>query len=340
MRRQSIYSQEQECLFFDSFTTRWLKKKYQIQFVKEKEIIYIFNGQIARQIQNFSSSEPDIFYNLEQIKYLEWIGKYGNNFKKTAKWGINWDGQILQKVGRYYSKIFYFILKNIILRRWEKVRLMEIINYELLQNISQVDVFEEGEYYDDLKIVIGCGCYEESQKKIGRWIELRDSFWDRAQVTYNGEYNKKGKKIGYWDINFDRWGDGKYKHIGGGLYSERESQIKIGKWVELDEEFKWEKQVTYEGEYNMKGMKVGRWDISYCVRGEWQYKQIGGGSYGEEEGQIKIGRWVELWERFQWRAQVTYNGEYNITGMKVGRQQINKLLYYIVYLQQIEISQI
>ncbi|CAD8129090.1 unnamed protein product [Paramecium sonneborni] len=62
----------------------------------------------------------------------------------------------------------------------------------------------------------------------------------------------------------------KYRQIGGGSYDKEGNQIKIGNWVELDENC----QVTYKGEYNIKGMKVSRWDIMYCEYNKLEYKQM------------------------------------------------------------------
>ncbi|CAD8117458.1 unnamed protein product [Paramecium sonneborni] len=173
---------------------------------------------------------------------------------------------------------------------------------------------------------IGGGSFDEQGIKIGRWMELCEGFNSEKQVTYNGEYNQKGMKVGRWDINYCEEGKQEYKLIGGGSYGEGVNQIKIGKWVELDEGFGdgiGQNKITYNGEYNMKGMKVGRWDISYDKNDGNGQKQIGGGSYGEGDGQIKIGKWVELWENFGFLSQITYSGEYNKKGMKVGRWDIN-----------------
>ncbi|CAD8089902.1 unnamed protein product [Paramecium sonneborni] len=307
---QSIQFEDQECLLFDSFAKRWLKKKYQIEIVNKQEIIYIVDGQTARK-EKFLSLKPDVFDNLEQIKYLEQVGKYGKNQQKIAKWELHWNGQILQKVGGYYSE------------NGQKIGLWK----ELIKNYcSQVHVFEEGEYIDDTKIgrwkyiyqnkAIGFGSYQRGQKKVGRWVELWESFWDGALITYNGEYNLKGIKVGKWEINFDRWGDGKYKLIGCGQYDQQEIQQKVGRWIELWEGFWYNAQVTYNGKYNRKGIKVGRWDINFDKWGDGKYHYIGGGSY-DQEG-IKIGKWVELDQGFGYNKQITFNGEYNMKSLKEG----------------------
>ncbi|CAD8130677.1 unnamed protein product [Paramecium sonneborni] len=314
-KRQPIQFQNQECLFFDSYAHQWLKKKYQIEFINNKqEIIYIFNGSTVR-VKKFTFLEPDVFDNLEQINYLEWVGKYGKKHQKIAKWGINWNGQNLQKVGGYYSE------------SGQKIGLWK----ELIKNYcSKVHVFEEGEYIDDKKIgrwkyiyqnkIIGLGSYDKDQKKIGRWVELWESFWDGALVTYNGEYNLKGIKIGKWEIHFDRWGDGKYKQIGFGQYDQQEIQQKVGRWVELWEGFWQDAQVTFNGEYNKVGIKIGRWDINFDKWGNGKNQQIGGGLYDQKGN--KVGHWVELDLGFGYYKQITYNGEYNMKSLKEGRWNI------------------
>ncbi|CAD8129055.1 unnamed protein product [Paramecium sonneborni] len=64
------------------------------------------------------------------------------------------------------------------------------------------------------------------------------------------------------------------KNCGGGSYDQEGNQKKIGKWVELDEGFNIQKKVTYVGEYDMNGMKVGRWDIVFKDELEKKYQEI------------------------------------------------------------------
>ncbi|CAD8128885.1 unnamed protein product [Paramecium sonneborni] len=66
--------------------------------------------------------------------------------------------------------------------------------------------------------------------------------------------------------------ESKQIYSGGGSYDQEGNQIKIGKWIELVEGFYCEKQVYYKGEYNMNGMKVGRWDIMFCKYRETKYQ--------------------------------------------------------------------
>ncbi|CAD8110873.1 unnamed protein product [Paramecium sonneborni] len=175
---------------------------------------------------------------------------------------------------------------------------------------------------------------EENQKKIGKWVELDQGFNDYKQVTYNGEYNKKGLKIGKWDSLYCINGQKEYKYMqilfkykkysGGGSYDKEGNQKKIGKWVEVDERFNDYKQVTYNGEYNMQGIKFGRWDSLYFINEQKEYQQMkyifsGGGQYDQDGNQKKIGKWVDLDEGFVEWKQVTYIGVYNFNGMKIGQ---------------------
>ncbi|CAD8131166.1 unnamed protein product [Paramecium sonneborni] len=154
------------------------------------------------------------------------------------------------------------------------------------------------------------GSYDEegNQKKIGKWVELFEGFWNQVVVTLIGQYNMNGMKVGKWDILWDG------SNIGGGSYDEEGNSKKIGNWVELDEGFHMQKQVLHQGSYNKNGMKVDKWDI--C----WYYKgQFGGGSYDKEGNQIKIGYWVELDEKFSYYFQLTQRGSYDLNGRKAGR---------------------
>ncbi|CAD8130526.1 unnamed protein product [Paramecium sonneborni] len=185
---------------------------------------------------------------------------------------------------------------------------------------------------------IGGGLYDQegNQKKIGNWEELYEKFEYYSQITYDGEYNLNGMKVGRWDIMYCQYNEKEYKQMqiiysGGGSYDKEGNQNKMGKWIEIYEGFTdcntTSKKVTYNGEYNMNGMKVGRWDIIYYKYNEIEYQQIGGGSYDQEGNQKKIRKWVELDEAFCSDKQIIYNGEYNMNGMKVDRWDIINLKY-------------
>ncbi|CAD8101910.1 unnamed protein product [Paramecium sonneborni] len=315
---------------------RGKKDKYmQILFVY-KNIQYMYSGggsydQEGRKIGKW----VELFEGFNDIAQVTYNGEYNMNGMKVGRWDImycesDWEG--------YEQMQIQVIQKN--------------IKY----------MYSGGGSYDQ----------EGNQQKIGKWVELDKEFYfngeDSKQVTYNGEYNMNGMKVGRWDIMYcDRYRWKKYEQIGGGSYDQEGK--KIGKWVELAERFccaKYsESQVVYNGEYNSNGMKVGRWDMMNlqhihpligCINfdengneiyrsqnvtinfigsfkncrkvGRWdyiyrsygatEYKTIGGGSYDEEGNQNKIGKWVELGERFSCHNEVTYNGEYNMKGQKVG----------------------
>ncbi|CAD8101956.1 unnamed protein product [Paramecium sonneborni] len=294
------------------------KTKFHIQYTKQKELYYIYNGEIISKFkQQDLNIKLQIIKNLEEVKYLRWVGELGKNFQKTGLWTANWKGEQIKELGGQYSQ------EGKKKGKWKET----IKNY-----YDKAKVYEIGEYEDNQrkgiwKYVyedkdIGGGQYDQKGVKQGKWIEILEGFWKNAQITYNGEYNMKGMKVGRWDIMYCQREKEGYKQIGGGSYEQEEGEKKIGRWVELWEGFYEKAQITYNGEYNMKGVKVGRWDIMYCQREKEGFKQIGGGSYGLEEGEKKIGRWVELWEGFYENAQVTYNGEYNMKGVKVGRWDI------------------
>ncbi|CAD8112059.1 unnamed protein product [Paramecium sonneborni] len=299
-----------------------IKIQIQITITKDDYIIYSSNGAILRAEKfNDASNNPIIFKNMEQIRHLSWESDNRFNEKKNGKSIAFWNGNTLINVGGYYKKG---------LRQGQWKELMKHYG-------SEAKVFEFGEYYNDRRIrkwiyiynnkKIDGGSYNTQGLKQGKWNELSDNFQNQAQVTYIGEYDLKGMKIGKWDIMYQQ----KQMQIlqiikqyvsGGGQYDYIKAQ-KIGKWIELCEEFEHSNQVTYIGEYDKKAMKVGRWDIWFQeICGKKEYKSIGGGLYDNLGGEKKIGSWIELWKGFQNDSQVTYKGEYNEQGMKVGRWEI------------------
>ncbi|CAD8128829.1 unnamed protein product [Paramecium sonneborni] len=108
------------------------------------------------------------------------------------------------------------------------------------------------------------------------WIELWEGFNDNAQVTYVGEYNIKGMKMGRWNIwHQEKYGDDKNNQIGGGQYEEQQDGIcvKVGMWIEVWEGFNDNAQVTYSGQYNLNGVKVGQWEIMYRKNEDEPFKK-------------------------------------------------------------------
>ncbi|CAK92386.1 unnamed protein product (macronuclear) [Paramecium tetraurelia] len=162
-----------------------------------------------------------------------------------------------------------------------------------------------------LKKKRGGGEYNWNGKN-GTWIELSNEFWQRSQVTYNGEY-KNNNRVGRWDILYREKGKEMFEQIGGGSY-DKGGKIKIGQWIELSDGFWDYSQLIFKGEYK-NGSKVGKWTTWY--RKDDKFEQIGGGQY-DEEGSIKIGRWTEIRDGFGLGQQLIYNGQYQ-KNSKVGR---------------------
>ncbi|CAD8183787.1 unnamed protein product [Paramecium pentaurelia] len=264
--------------------------------LKKQTIVYMFQSQIIQD--NYMN--PEVL-NLEQIKHLQWQGEYCQNKRKFGKWIAIWNGEALLEVGGYYeSGLKQGLWKELINQYW-----------------SHATIYQSGDYFNDQKQgtwtynynneKIGGGSYNNQGQKDGKWIELKDRFYDESQVTYSGEY-KNGKKVSIWETKYQ------HKYIGGGSYDYGDEGIKVGRWIELSDGFYKYSQVTYNGEYK-SGKKVGRWDIKY------EGQLIGGGSYNNGGDEFKIGRWFELSDGFRWNSQISFEGEY-INSTKIGRWDI------------------
>ncbi|CAD8119991.1 unnamed protein product [Paramecium sonneborni] len=244
-----------------------IKITIQITITEDDQIIYSHDGVILRVESVYHGIKNSIiFKNMEQILYLTWQSQNKFDKKKNGRWFASWNGNTLLNVGGYYQE-------GLRQGQW----------YELMKNFgSKAQVFEIGEYYNDLRTYkwiyiyntkrISSGFYNNQGLKVGKWDELNDKFWGEAQIIYSGEYNMKGKKIGKWDILYCKKGEHQYKFIGGGSYDYFKHQ-KVGKWVELCEKFEYLNQVTYIGEYDQKGLKRGRWDTWFQeIIGKKDYK--------------------------------------------------------------------
>ncbi|CAD8213359.1 unnamed protein product [Paramecium pentaurelia] len=94
--------------------------------------------------------------------------------------------------------------------------------------------------------------------------------------------------------------------------------LKNGKWIELRDGFCSLSQIVYNGDYK-HGKKVVRWQTLYRDYRKDKFELIGGGLYDERvEDSIKIGRWIELSDGYNFWSEVTYNGDYQ-NAKKVGR---------------------
>ncbi|CAK79895.1 unnamed protein product (macronuclear) [Paramecium tetraurelia] len=119
---------------------------------------------------------------------------------------------------------------------------------------------------------IGGGSYDIKQInsvlsisiKSGYWIEFEDKFWHQSEILFVGEYIN-GLKVGEWKIQYKDVLTKKISIIGGGSYkiiqqnNGFEISIKSGVWIELAQEFTYNNQKVYLGEY-INGKKTGKWD--------------------------------------------------------------------------------
>ncbi|CAD8052095.1 unnamed protein product [Paramecium primaurelia] len=220
---------------------------------------------------------------------------------------------------------------------------------------------------------IAQGIYNEFGQKNGKWIELSERFQDKCQIIYDGVYkncNKVGKwytmereiifnqqfyevkkgnnnsiKIGSWIelipvqslikihiIMGQKLEIGKFFGIKMEIMKRSKSQ-KIGNWIELIDNYKKDRQITFVGQYK-NGMKVYKWDTIFKQNQQNEIMQhnlkqqifkSGGGSYLENlvdcEDSIKIGRWIELSDNFKMDSQIIHVGSYK-NKYKVGKWHI------------------
>ncbi|CAD8064190.1 unnamed protein product [Paramecium sonneborni] len=267
------------------------------------------------------------FQHKNQVTFIGEYNKYG---QKIGQWDINWNwNDNNKKIGGGLFSFLNGVLKSFKIGKW--IELGE--GYHLYSQVTMVGEYNsQGQkfgkwdtYYTESQKKqeqIGGGFFyfqEESgmSVKIGNWIEVCDLFAYSRQITFQGEYNKNGQKFGRWDIYYQQ------KQIGGGQYEINQgvsNSIKIGRWIEISDDFYFDCQVTYAGEYSNDGQKIGRWD-SYLYQDD-QNDKIGGGIYDlqvETGTNFKIGKWVELSICFKNSRQITFHGEYNKNGQKFGR---------------------
>ncbi|CAD8122848.1 unnamed protein product [Paramecium sonneborni] len=303
---------EYQGVVFDCRQFKFENIKFNLRFTQEGEIIYTnYLGSILRidQFQN-QDEELDIMFNLDQIQYLQWQGKYGQNFQKFGRWIAFWKGHALPKASGYY------LADGKKSNTWS----------EMTKNYcDQSQIYEVGEYFNNQRIgiwkyvcenqEIDGGSYNEIGLKNGKWVDLSENFNSYSQLTQQGEY-KNGIRVGIWDTYWKQVRDNdKLIQIAGGYYNLL--GLKNGQWVELNDDFRDNSQVIFIGKYN-QGQKVGKWDIIY------EGKCIGGGSYDNQY--LKHGQWKELSDNFYNDSQVIYEGEYKngiklVDGMFIGNNQ-------------------
>ncbi|CAD8117110.1 unnamed protein product [Paramecium sonneborni] len=235
----------------------------------------------------------DRFWNESQIIYISGYNLFG---EKKGRWDIIYQGKEIG--GRLYNEQEY---KSIKIGKWIELS---------VEFLSMNQVIYIGEYNKNGKKVCRWNIYfkEPYRNQEYKQIEEWENLGYLKEVVYIGEYNNEGHKIGRWDILF------RGQQIGGGEYNQWKGRTrKIGQWIDIQDEFWVSSQITVHDKYNLNGQKIDQWNTEY------KGKIIGGGSYDQQDGYTKkIGSWIEFLEEFKDWNQITYNGEYNQQGIKIG----------------------
>ncbi|CAD8123584.1 unnamed protein product [Paramecium sonneborni] len=250
------------------------------------------------------------------------VGKYENGIKvgrwdiynKKSQKNLKIGGGMYIQVGGESKKNGIWIELNEQFRYLSQVTLKGF--YSAGKKVGKWKIFQP---YINVEIIYqlssGGGSYiEQGSFKFGSWCELSIGFSEQSQVVYVGDY-QNGKKVGSWDIFYQE------ELIGGGQYEViEEISIKVGKWIELSDNFSDYSQVIYVGEYQ-NGKKIGRWDIQVRMENEFNFQQMQILYEEVDEVSNKVGRWCELSIGFSEYSKVVYVGDYQ-NGKKVGRWDI------------------
>ncbi|CAD8091213.1 unnamed protein product [Paramecium primaurelia] len=172
--------------------------------------------------------------------------------------------------------------------------------------------------------IVGGGIYNENGQKNGFWIELHENYFNQCYVHYSGKY-LKGKKHGQWQIKYKKNTSTFEQLIGGGIFDF--DGKKQGQWVELDENFSQQFDITHSGNY-FDGKKKGTWRC--MMRIDTEITQIGFGVYNKNG--LKNGKWMELHENSIFRDPITCIGEYR-NGVRIGKWRTffcNQLTYQMI----------
>ncbi|CAD8128768.1 unnamed protein product [Paramecium sonneborni] len=286
------------------------RTNYNVDYFDDGNIMYIKDGGIIKRDKICDQSRnSETYTNLEQIKHLFWDGEYNQKNQRIGKWKAFWKNEILnaggefdengKKVGNWIELFENFqLLKSqmlVIIRMGKKV---ESGTYFLKINQQVEEIMMKAEKKLD------CGL-NYILILIGTLKELF-YYYSLCQVTYFGEY-ENGSKQGKWIARF------KNQEIGGGQYNEK--GIKIGKWIEISNNFQQESQILNVGEYN-QGVKSSRWDILFREAQTEEFTKIGGGMYNEEG--FQDGEWIELQENYQNDCKIILVGKYS-SGKKIER---------------------
>ncbi|CAD8120368.1 unnamed protein product [Paramecium sonneborni] len=244
---------------------------------------------------------------IQDRKQGEWVYYFEN--QQIADGIYNENGQ---KNGTWIELYDYYNSENMITFRGK---------YNKGVKFGRWDTYYQKNFDDQTKM-IGGGEFNLQGKKNGRWIEIHENYFSLCNIQYQGEYNN-GKKQGKWIIQFkyiDYFQD--YQKIGGGSYDVNE--IKIGRWIELNDNFKDTSQTILEGDY-IQGKKQGKWTIKFRLNEKHRFKILGGGDY-DINGR-KNGKWIDTNHNFQIDNQMIDIGEYK-NGKRKGKW-ITKYRYEI-----------
>ncbi|CAD8118554.1 unnamed protein product [Paramecium sonneborni] len=272
---------QKEVRQWDQAKYRFHKINIGIKFTQDNQIIYSKNQAILRIIKVHDFFEnPQLFNNVDQIHKLTWQGQYDKNRKKEGKWVAFWDKSILKNVGGYFNNgqkqgqwkdLFINYFKQKLLKLDYILRVFELVNGIIFLKI--------------LKQMVGYTMLMVKSKANGlSWMKGFVNI-NKSLIMVNIIFMVQKQVDGILCINMltnmELIGNIRIQLLyyvciisGGGTYDQKGNQIKIGKWIELDEDFTFDKQVTYSGDYNDNGKKVGRWDIMFANYGVTQDQQM------------------------------------------------------------------
>ncbi|CAD8112997.1 unnamed protein product [Paramecium primaurelia] len=261
----------------------------------------------------------ELIEGFKNYQNLTYNGEYING-NKIGQWDINYEGENIG--GGLYDED-----GGVKIGKWidigegfeKESQITYISEYKNGKQIGRQNIWYKKNYGDFKNEQIGGGLYDDGGHgiKIGSWIEISDRFKGDSQVIFRGDY-VNGKKIRKWEILFRDKSKDNFELIAGGQYDEENDDIKIGKWIEIDNRFASYSQIIQIGEYKDR-KKIGRWDIMYRQDEKSSFQQIGGGKYNDDG--IKIENWTEIGDRFWRDLQIITRGEYK-KGKKTGKWEI------------------
>ncbi|CAD8214921.1 unnamed protein product [Paramecium octaurelia] len=276
-------------------------------------------GKWIQLSKNFQLDKMNIKEDALQGKLITFVGEYIDG-KKSGNWQIKKGDEIIGE-GLYANDGFK-------IGKW-----IELCNFRLSFFVIQIGEYQHGIKQGKWEILlrkkkglekIGGGWYDTQGMKHGKWISLHENYNYNCQVLDAGSYNH-GIKQGRWDVKtiqfyehdvltYSFWPKDNFYKIAGGYY---ENGVKLGKWIDLDENYNYNMQILYEGEFN-NDLKKGKWEM--MKHHNSFIKKIGGGQYNQEG--IKNLKWIELSKN---QKQKLILVDYQ-NGIKISIQQMEKVI--------------